>query len=87
MITRTSKGAQLTWQEMDQNLLSVVNLTDTQIIDGFKSFLKTLKVGELASLTNSNGGSYIDLNDGQISIGTGLNSASNVPEISIQNYV
>jgi microcystin-dependent protein len=64
---------------------SAVTTDTVQNVTGQKTFTQLIKTDGIVSILNTNGGSYIDLNDGQISIGTGLNSASNVPEISIEN--
>ncbi len=97
MVIRSTKGSSLTWMEMDQNFLELQSLitgidltkyvdkTSTEEIGGYKTFTNYLRTPNIKSVTESNGGSYIDMNDGSIHIGTGLNSASGVPEISIEN--
>ena len=62
-----------------------VTLDTPQTITGQKTFTQQIKSDGIVSILNSNGGAYVDVNDGNINIGTGLNSASGVPEISITN--
>jgi hypothetical protein len=62
-----------------------VTIDTPQDITGQKTFTNLIKTDGIISILNTNGGGYIDVNDGNITIGTGLNSASNVPEITITN--
>lgn len=96
---RTTKGSELTWIELDQNFTfleglindaqdtinNIVTINTIQTITGQKDFSQLIKTDGIISRTSTNGGGYIDVNDGQISIGTGLNAADGTPEISIEN--